>query len=48
MNRVSPFEIRAMEIYRGPAQTPGQFLDSNARCGVILIWTRRGGAGPGW
>ena len=28
--------------FHGPGQTPGEFLDSNARCGVILIWTRRG------
>jgi hypothetical protein len=39
---VHPAMIAAVEIYRGPAQTPGEFLDSDARCGVILIWTRRG------
>jgi|GEM_PF-173277 len=43
VNLVHPMNIEAMEIYRGPAQTPGEFLDSNAQCGVILIWTRRGG-----
>jgi hypothetical protein len=43
LNQVHPMDIEAIEIYRGPAQTPGEFLDSNAACGVILIWTRRGG-----
>jgi len=43
VNMVHPLNIEAMEIYRGPAQTPGEFLDSNAQCGVILIWTKRGG-----
>jgi outer membrane cobalamin receptor len=41
-NLVHPMDIEALEIYRGPGQTPGEFLDSNAQCGVILIWTRRG------
>lgn len=44
-NLVHPADVVAMEIYRGPAETPGQYLDSNAQCGVILIWTRRGNIG---
>jgi len=43
VNLLSPSEILAIEVYRGPAETPGAYLDSNSRCGVILIWTRRGG-----
>lgn len=43
VNMVHPMDMEAMEIYRGPAQVPGEFLDSNAQCGVILIWTKRGG-----
>lgn len=42
LNMVDPMSIAALEIYRGPAETPAEFLDSDARCGVILIWTRRG------
>jgi hypothetical protein len=42
-NLVHPMDIAAIEIYRGPAETPGEFLDSNSQCGVILLWTRRGG-----
>ena len=42
VNMVEPPAIVAIEIYQGPAETPGQFLDSDSQCGVILIWTRRG------
>lgn len=43
VNRIHPSEILAVEVYRGSAETPGQYLDSDSRCGVILIWTKRGG-----
>jgi hypothetical protein len=37
-----PEDIEAIEIYRGPAETPPQFMTStDAHCGVIVIWTRR-------
>jgi hypothetical protein len=39
---VHPMDVIAVEVYRGPAETPGQYLDSNSQCGVVLIWTRRG------
>lgn len=42
VNMVHPMDITAIEIYRGPGQTPGEFLDSDDACGVILTWTRRG------
>lgn len=42
VNLLTPSEILAIEVYRGPAETPGQYIDSNSRCGVILIWSRRG------
>ena len=45
VNLVQPLHIQAIEIYSGPANTPGQYLDSRSRCGVILIWTRRGPKG---
>lgn len=45
VNLVHPMHIQAVEIYPGPASTPGQYLDSRSRCGVILIWTRRGPKG---
>lgn len=45
VNLIHPLHIQAIEIYPGPASTPGQYLDSRSRCGVILIWTRRGPKG---
>lgn len=37
---VHPEEVAGIEIYRGPASVPGEFGGSDARCGVIVIWTR--------
>ena len=45
VNLVHPQHIQAIEIYSGPGNTPGQYLNSRSRCGVILIWTRRGPKG---
>lgn len=36
-------DIEAVEVYRGPAETPEVFGGSTARCGVVAIWYRRGG-----
>lgn len=41
---VSPEEVEAIELYNGAAGMPMQYGGSNASCGVVLIWTRRGGA----
>jgi hypothetical protein len=40
IDMVHPLDVAGIEIYRGPAQTPGEFGGSNARCGVIVVWTR--------
>lgn len=42
LDMVLPRDLAAVEIYKGPAEIPGEFLDSDARYGVILLWTRRG------
>jgi len=39
---VSPGEVAAVEVYNGASQIPPEYNSSsgNARCGVVLIWTR--------
>jgi outer membrane receptor for ferrienterochelin and colicin len=42
--------IETVEVYRGPAETPGDFGGADAPCGVIGVWsiepTRAAGAPP--
>jgi hypothetical protein len=38
---VTPLDVEAIEIFRGLATIPPEFLTPDARCGVIAIWTRR-------
>jgi hypothetical protein len=38
-----PNQIAGIEVYRGVAALPPQYGGSNAACGAVLIWTRRGG-----
>lgn len=40
---VSAFDVAAIEVYRTPAEIPPEFNGPNAGCGVVVIWTRRGG-----
>lgn len=35
----SPSQIAAIEIYRGPVETPVEFGGGQAGCGVVAIWT---------
>jgi hypothetical protein len=35
-------DVEAVEVYRRASETPADFLDSDSRCGVVVIWTRRG------
>ncbi|HEU0012244.1 MAG TPA: TonB-dependent receptor [Longimicrobium sp.] len=39
---VHPEEVEAVEVYKGLATIPAQFLTAESDCGVIAIWTRRG------
>jgi hypothetical protein len=47
VNLVHPLSVLVVEVYRGPAETPGQYLSSEAQCGLILVWTRRGNISGG-
>lgn len=40
---VVPQAVEGIEVYRGLSTVPPEFLNPDARCGVIGIWTRRGG-----
>ena len=42
---VSPNSVEGIEIYKGLSTVPAEFLNPDAVCGVIAIWTRRGGGG---
>lgn len=39
---VSPLSVEGIEVYRGLSTVPAEFLNPDARCGVVAIWTRRG------
>lgn len=42
---VQPQDIQAIEVYKGPTETPAEFQGGGgAACGTIVIWTRRGGS----
>jgi hypothetical protein len=39
---VSPTIIEGIEVYNGLSGVPAEFVNTDSRCGVVLIWTRRG------
>jgi hypothetical protein len=45
LDQVGPTDIEGIEIYRRATEVPPEFGGLQARCGVILVWTRR--AQPG-
>lgn len=42
---VSPGSIEGIEVYRGLSSVPPEFLNADSECGVVAVWTRRGGRG---
>lgn len=40
---VVPSVVEGIEVYRGTSTIPADFMNPNSRCGVVAIWTRRGG-----
>lgn len=43
LTRLATSELHAIEVYRGASEVPGEYGGASAACGVLLIWTRRGG-----
>lgn len=41
LSSIPTTSIEAIEIYKSPAETPSKYNNLNAKCGVILLWTRR-------
>lgn len=41
-SELSTLDLELVELYRGPASTPAEYIDSDSRCGVVVLWTRRG------
>lgn len=39
----SPGILEGIEVYHGLASVPPEFLNPSARCGVVALWTHRGG-----
>lgn len=39
----TPNVLEGIEVFRGLATVPAEFLSPEARCGVIALWTKRGG-----
>jgi outer membrane cobalamin receptor len=33
-------QVQAVEVYRGPAETPEAYKQAWSACGVILLWTK--------
>jgi len=36
-------DLEAIEVFRNLAETPPEYAGPDARCGVVAVWTRRGG-----
>jgi hypothetical protein len=40
---VRPEALEGIEIYQGLSRMPAEFLTPGSACGVVAVWTRRGG-----
>lgn len=41
INQFSVAQLEAIEIYRGPAETPAQLGGTGGACGTVVLWSRR-------
>lgn len=39
---LSTMDLELVELYKSTASVPPEYVDSDSRCGVVLLWTRRG------
>lgn len=39
---VQPSAIEGIEVYSGLSSLPAEFMTNEARCGTVVVWTRRG------
>ncbi|HEX6040098.1 carboxypeptidase-like regulatory domain-containing protein [Longimicrobium sp.] len=39
---VQPSSIEGIEVYSGLSSLPAEFMTNEARCGTVVVWTRRG------
>lgn len=39
---VQPSAIEGIEVYSGLSSLPAEFMTNDARCGTVVVWTRRG------
>jgi len=45
LDELDPAQVLAMEVYRGTSEIPPRFMGfGRPDCGVIVVWTRQGGA----
>ena len=40
IDEISPDQIEAIEIYRGPSEVPARFRQQDTACGLVVFWTR--------
>ena len=40
---IMPFDIEGIEVYRSASEVPARYTTAGANCGVILLWSRKGG-----
>lgn len=42
---INPRDLEGIEVYRSMGTVPAEFQNTYSRCGVIVLWSRRGPAG---